>query len=227
MRRLGGLVLMCVAVTAAPLSAQRSALREVRDGGSAGITFVIAQPLGEFERNSDAAIGLTGYGVFPLDGSGVLGLRLDGNYMVYDANYRSYGVSTASYIGSLALGPQVTLGTGPLRVYGFATVGGSAFWTTVSYDHYCGCYYGDDFVLDGHFTTVTQVGSGILINVGGRRRHSSVSIDLGVRDMRHDLVKYVPAGGVTDNGDGSYTVDRVETPVRMRVFQIGVSFGIR
>ncbi|HEY3279092.1 MAG TPA: hypothetical protein VGJ83_01155 [Gemmatimonadales bacterium] len=226
MRRLGGLVLMCVAA-ASPLLGQRSALREVRSGGSAGLTFVIAQPLGEFERNGAVAVGLTMYGVFPLDRSGALGLRLDGDYMMYDADYRGYGVSTSSSIGTLAVGPQVTFGRGPLRLYGFATVGGSAFWTSVSFDRYCGCYYGDDFILDGHFTTVTQVGSGILINLGGRRRRTPVSIDLGVRDMRHDLVKYVPAGGVTDNGDGSYTVDRVETPVSMRVFQIGVSFGIR
>jgi hypothetical protein len=224
MRRLGGLLLICAAA-ASSLHGQRSALREVRHGGSAGLTFVVAQPLGDFERNGAVAVGLTGYGVFPLDRTGVIGLRLDGHYMVYDADYRGYGVSTSSSIGTIAVGPQVTLGSGPLRLYGFATAGGSLFWTSVSFDDYCGCYYGDDFVLDGHFTTVTQVGSGILLSVG--RGRTPVAIDLGVRDVRHDLVTYVPAGGITDNGGGTYAVDRVQSPVRMRVFQIGVSFGIR
>jgi hypothetical protein len=59
------------------------------------------------------------------------------------------------------------------------------------------------------------------------RGHTPIAIDLGVRDVRHERVKYVPAGGITQNDDGSFTVERVETPVRMRVFQIGVSFGLR
>jgi len=48
-----------------------------------------------------------------------------------------------------------------------------------------------------------------------------------VRDVRHERVRYVPAGGITENSDGSFSVERVETPVRMRIFQIGVSVGIR
>ncbi len=224
MRRLGALVILWTAA-ASTLSGQRSALREVRHDGLAGLTFVVAQPLGDFERHGAVAVGLTGFGVFPLTRAGGLGLRLDGAYMMYDADYRGYGVSTSSSIGTLAIGPQLTLGRGPLRLYGFATLGGSLFWTSASYDDYCGCYYGDSFFLDGHFTTVSQLGTGLLIAVG--RGRNPVAIDLGVRDMRHALVKYVPAGGISDNGDGTFTVTRVETPVRLRVFQIGVSVGVR
>lgn len=224
MRRIGmaglGLVL-----AAAPLSGQRSALREVRDDGSAGITFVVAQPLGDFKRNGDVAAGLTLFGVVGLDRNGTVGLRIDGAYLVYDADYQGYGVSTTSQIGTLAVGPQVTLGRGPLRLYGFATLGGSLFWSSASYDGYCGCYDSDVFFLDGHFTTATQLGTGVLITVS--RRRTPVAIDLGMREMRHDRVKYVPAGGFTDNGDGTYTVERVETPVHLRVFQVGVSIGVR
>jgi hypothetical protein len=220
MRRLGGLVVL-YAATASPLSGQRAALREVHDRGSAGINLVVGQPLGEFRRHGNAAFGLTGFGVF----GGPLGVRVDGAYLVYDANYLGYGVSTSSSIGTLAVGPQLTLGRGPLRVYGFATVGGSLFWSSASDRDYCGCYHGDDFFLDGHFTTTQQVGTGMLITIG--RRRTSLAIDLGVRDMRHALVTYVPAGGISDNGDGTYTVEQVQTPVRLKVFQIGVSIGIR
>ncbi len=224
MRRIIALVLTSCAATSSLLG-QRSALREVRDQGSVGLTLVVAQPLGEFRRNGNVAAGITGFAVVGLDRSASLGLRIDGAYMMYDAAYRGYGVSTSSSIGTLAVGPQLTLGQGPLRVYGFGTFGGSVFWTSASYDGYCGCYDSDVFFLDGHLTTTTQLGTGVLITVS--RRRTPVAIDLGMREMRHDRVTYVPAGGLTDNGDGTFTARRVETPVRMRVFQLGVSLGLR
>jgi len=226
MRRITGLALTLVAATSS-LFGQRSGhpsgLREVRDGGSLGLTLVVAQPLGEFRRTGGVAAGLTGFAV--VGHSSGLGLRIDGQYLVYDSDYRGYGISTTSSIGSLALGPQVTLGQGPIRPYGFATAGGSMFWSSISDANYCGCYDSDVFVLNGRFTTVTQLGAGLLINVS--RRGTGVALDLGVRDVRHDRVRYVPAGGITENSDGSFTVQRVETPVRMLVYQIGVSFSIR
>ncbi len=224
MRRIIALVLTCCAATSSVFG-QRSALREVRDAGSAGLTLVVAQPLNEFRRNGDVAAGVTGFAVVGLDRTASIGLRIDGGYLVYDAAYRGYGISTTSSIGSLAIGPQITLGQGPIRPYGFATLGGSAFWTSVSDNNYCGCYDSDVFLLNGRFTTVTQVGTGLLITVS--RRRTPVALDLGVRDVRHAQVRYVPAGGITENADGSFTVERVETPVRMRVFQLGVSVGWR
>lgn len=228
MRRIIGLAVTLVAATSA-LSGQRSGrpsgLREVRDQGSAGLTFVVGQPLGEFRRHGAVAPGLTGFVVAPVGRSGALGIRIDGSYLIYDATYQGYGVSTTSSIGTLAVGPQLTVGQGPLRLYGFATAGGSLFWSSASYGGGCGCYDSDDFLLDGHFTTTTQFGAGMLITVS--RRRTPVAIDIGVRDMRHDRVQYVPAGGIRDNGDGTFTANRVDTPVRLRVFQIGVSFEIR
>lgn len=227
MRRIIGLAITLVTATSPLLGQHPAGLREVRRGGngSAGVTLVIAEPLGEFRRNSNVAAGLTGFAVVGLGRSSGLGLRIDGAYLVYDAAYRGYGVSTTSSIGSLAVGPQITLGQGPIRPYGFATLGGSMFWTSLSDENYCGCYESDVFVLNGRFTTVSQIGTGLLITVS--RRRTPVSLDLGVRDVRHERVVYVPAGGITENSDGSFSVQRVETPVRMRVFQVGVSVGIR
>ena len=221
MRRIIGLALTLVAATSPLLGQHPAGLREVRGGGggNAGFTLAIAQPLGEFRRNGAVAAGLTGFAVL---GRSSVGLRIDGAYLVYDSDYRGYGISTTSSIGSLAFGPQITLGQGAIRPYGFATLGGSMFWTSVSDENYCGCYDSDVFLLNGRFTTVSQVGTGVLINVSRR-----VSLDLGVRDVRHEQVRYVPAGGITENSDGSFSVERVETPVRMRVFQVGVSFGLR
>jgi len=218
MRRIGMAVLGLI-VSTAPLVGQRSALREVRDRGSLGLNFVVAQPLGQFRRNGDVAAGISVSGV---TSGGALALRIDGGWMVYDAQYLGYGVSTLSQIGTLAAGPQLTLGQGPLRAYGFATIGGSLFWSTASYGG-CGCS-GLDF-LDGHLTTTRSAGGGVLIGLS--RGRTPIAIDMGLRAVRHDRVTYVPAGGLTQNADGSFTATRVETPVDMRVYQIGVSIGIR
>lgn len=221
MRRIG-LVLVAVAVAAAPLVAQRaphrSGLREVRDRGSAGLTLVVAEPWGDFKRHGNVGAGLNFFGV--TGGSG-LHVRIEGAYLAYDSEYQGYGISTTSSIGSLAVGPQLTLGAGPLRVYGFATLGGSVFWSSVS-EAGCGCYDSDVFFLSGDFTTNRSTGAGILLNLSRR-----LALDVGVREVRHDRVKYVPAGGMSENPDGTYTVERVETPVGMRVWHAGVTIGIR
>lgn len=224
MRPLGESVLILVAA-ATPLFGQRSGLREARNGGSAGVTLAIAEPLGDFRRSASVGAGLTLFGVAPLSRRGGVGLRFEGAYIIYDSDYQGYGLSTTSQIGTLAMGPQVTIGGGPLNLYTFLTYGGSLFWSSASSDGYCGCYDRDAFYLGGDFTTTTQLGTGIQIRVSRRRR--AVAIDLGIRDTRHAMVTYVPAGAFTDNGDGTYTVRQVETPVNLRVFQMGVSVGLR
>src|SRR6266567_416919 len=185
MRRIG-MAVLSLGLIAGPLLGQRSALREVHDRGAFGADFVVAQPLGEFRRNGDVAGGLS---IFGVTSGGALALRIDASWMAYDAQYLSYGVSTTSQIGTIGAGPQLTLGSGAFRVYGFATMGGALLGLTA-----------------------------------GR---TPIAIDVGARGVRHDRVTYVPAGGLTQNPDGSFTARQVTTPVDMRVYQIGVSIGIR
>jgi len=218
MRRIGMAVLGLILVSSR-LFGQRSALREVRDRGAFGADFVVAQPLGAFSRNGDVAAGLS---IFGVTSGGALALRVEGSWMAYDATYQGYGVSTTSQIGTLGAGPQLTLGGGALRVYGFATMGGSLFWSNASYNS-CDCS-GSDW-LDGHTTWMRSAGAGLLL--GLTAGHTPIAIDVGARGVRHDRVTYVPAGGLTQNSDGSFSARQVTTPVDMRVYQIGVSIGIR
>ena len=220
MRRIGMAVLGLTVVTS-PLMAQRSALREVHRGGngSFGAALVVAEPLGEFSRNGDVAAGLS---IFGVTNGGALALRVEGAWMAYDVSYQGYGVSTTSQIGTLGAGPQLTLGNGALRFYGFATMGGSLFWSNASYNS-CGCSASD--WLDGHTTWMRSAGGGVLLGITAG--HTPIAIDIGARGVRHDRVTYVPAGGLTQNSDGSFTARQVTTPVDMRVYQIGVSIGIR
>src|SRR5258706_12824805 len=70
-----------------------------------------------------------------------------------------------------------------------------------------------------------SAGGGVLL--GLRAGHTPIAIDIGARGVRHDRVTYVPAGGLTQNSDGTFTARQVTTPVDMRVYQIGGSIGIR
>ena len=217
MRRIG-MAVLGLTIIVSPLSAQRSALREVGNRGSFGANVVVAQPLGSFRNTGNVAAGISLWGV---TSGGTLALRVDGGWMLYDSQNQGYGISTISQIGTLGAGPQVTLGQGALRFYGFATVGGSLFWSSVNSS--CGC--NSNYFLDGHFTTTTSAGGGVLLGLS--RGRTPIAIDLGVRGVRHDRVKYVPAGGFTQNADGSFSTQQVETPVEQRVFQVGISIGLR
>ena len=213
--------LLALAILMAPstLLGQRSALREVPRGGgqgSFGIDFVIAEPLGQFRRHGNVAAGLAFNGV---TAGRSLTVRIDGAWMVYDTDYLGYGVTATSQIGTLMVGPQITLGQGPMRFYGFLTGGGSLFWSNANFEDGCGCSTSD--FLDGDLTFSRSAGAGVLLALSRK-----ISIDFGVRENRHDQVTYVPSGGLTDNGDGTYTVNRVTSSVLMRVWQIGVSFGL-
>jgi len=220
MRRISMMVLGLTGL-AAPLVGQGSALREVNRGG-AGINIVVAQPLGAFRRHGDVAAGVSIFGVGLVRGPG-LGLRVEGAWMVYDSDYQGYGVSTKSQLASLAVGPQFTLGQGPVRPYAFAVAGGSVFWSSASYADGCGCHDAD-YYLDGDVTTTTSAGAGLLVTV--KARETPISIDLGVRGVRHDFVKYVPTDGITQNSDGTFSAQRVESRVEMRIYHIGVAVGL-
>jgi hypothetical protein len=221
MRRIGMAVLGLTAITSAPLLSQRYALREVneRERGSFGFDFTVGQPQGQFRRTGNIAPGFSGFGVL----GSTLGLRIDGGWMVYENLYQGSGISTTSQIATLGAGPQLTLGSGSLRVYGFATVGGAWFFSGISSGD-CGCSTADIHVT-GDLTTSTSAGGGVLLFLS--TGHTPIAIDIGARGARHDNVRYIPVDGFTRNSDGSVSANYVESPVIMRVLQIGVSVGIR
>jgi hypothetical protein len=221
MRRIGMAVLGLTVITSAPLIGQRSALREVnqRERANFGFDFTVAQPQGEFRRTGNIAPGFSGFGVLGT----TLGLRIDGGWMVYENRYQGAGISTTSQIATLGAGPQLTLGSGALRIYGFATVGGAWFFSDISSGD-CGCSTAD-FHITGDLTTSTSAGGGALLFLS--TGHTPIAIDIGARGARHDNVRYIPVDGFTKNPDGTVTAKYVSSPVIMRVLQIGVSVGIR
>jgi hypothetical protein len=214
-------------VLAAPLMAQRSALREVRHGGGSGrgLSLMIVQPVGQFKQFIDGGAGIGLAAVPALDRDGVVGLRLEGEFLAY--GYVSDPVTLAgggyaipataetwSFILSGQAGPQLTFGDGPARLYGFLTGGVVDFATTTSLKSDCGCdlaSYGD-----GHDLALAwQAGGGMMFTIG-RGRHAA-ALDLGARYLRNGTMTY----GTTSSGSLRF----VRSAANAVVYHIGLSFG--
>src|SRR5229473_456947 len=185
---------------AGPLTAQRSALREVRSGGGSGggLSLMIVQPVGQFKQFVNGGAGVAFAAVPALDRQGVVGLRIEGELLAY------------GYMNE----PVTLSGGGPARLYGFLTGGVVDFATTTSVQSDCGCdiaSYGD-----GHDLALAwQAGGGMMLAVG-RGRHPA-SLDLGARYLRNGTVTY----GTTTGGSLRF----VRSEANAVVYHIGLSFG--
>ena len=214
-----------LAVAVAP--AARAQLREVREAGTAGFGFLAARPVGEFRGFVGTRGGFAAEATVGLP----IGLRVAGSALYYSHRYDlspAVGpglgdVETHSVIASLGLGPQLTLAAGPLKLYGYGTIGAGYFTTWFGGD--CGCGgYGSAATLDD-FTLAREVGGGLQLRVAGRR--SPVYLHLSGRYVDHDDARYAVEDGVTVSTDGSVTVRAVESRVQFAMFQVGLSFGLK
>jgi opacity protein-like surface antigen len=231
MRRIG-MAVLGLTLTAAPLWGQRSALREVRNRGSAGGGLMVAVPVGEFGNHISIAGGLDLFGALSLDRSGALSLRLDGSWLAYDhvrdAGYVSspyYSIpvdlNTTSYIASLRAGPQLTLGQGALRLYGFG-LGGVSYFATETSAGGCGCDSFGSITQYDDVTAAWEAGGGLQIKLG--RGHTPVLLDLGARYLHNGRVTYLPARSLS----GGATVLRpIESEANVMIYQLGVTVGLR
>lgn len=203
--------------------AQFRGLREVEPsvGPQAGLDLYFGVPTGEFHQFVQSVGGFGGFLTVPVTRSG-LGVRLEGSMVFHGGNcYNGCALQTTSYIGTLRAGPQVTLGTGGVRLYGLATAGFSYFATDVN-DHYgCGCYgsYGNTLIDD--FSGSWEAGGGILMYLGRRGR---VALDLGARYQDNGRATYLNNSSVQSNGDGTFTVTPIRTSANLVLYHLGVSF---
>jgi hypothetical protein len=228
--KLTGVVVALLASVPLPLMAQRfgdragGGLREVRDIGNAGVNLVLAVPVGEFRQNVDVAGGLDVFGAFNLGSSG-LALRLDGSYLIYgsdnnliDQPYYPVSITTTYSITSLGIGPQVTVGQGPVRLYGFGTVGFSYIWARSSDAFASGTDFDD-------WTGALQGGGGLLLNL--RSRHAPIALDIGARYLSNGDAWYVSPGDVVPQPNGDVVIYPVRSKANLVMLHAGVSIGLR
>jgi hypothetical protein len=202
-RRLG--VVAVLAALAAPLGA------ESRYGGSA----VYGAPTGGFRDHFDASGGLAGFAEFTRP-DGVLGVRIDGTWLLYGSETirtpiagrlprQSYEVVTDNWLAQVTVGPQLTARSGRVRPYAGGFVGLGYFSTT---SEARGPIFGlapspvlvQPVAISTNFddTTFSYGGSaGFIVPLGG-----GVGLDLGARYVVNGRVSFLAEGDLRDDGQG-------------------------
>ena len=223
-------VLLAAAV---PLAAQRYGLREVREVGTGGINLVVGVPVGEFGRNIDVAGGVDVFGAFNLGRGSPVALRLDGSYLLYGQDrtivtqpYYPLAINTTYSIATFGVGPQLTIGTGPIRLYGFGMFGASYISARSSYRvDGCGCETFSSETEFDDWTAALQTGGGLLVMLGSR--HTSVALDLGARYLYNGDAWYVVPGDVVPQSNGNVFIYPAHSRADLVMIHLGVSVGIR
>ena len=200
-----------------------------------GISGVLARPVGEFQDFVDWGGGIDLYGVINLSRRGPVGIRIDGSVLMYGHETLRQPLSntiqrvmvdvdTDNLIGSLGVGPQLTLGQGPLRPYVYGTVGFSYFATVSSAS---GTADAGAFASSTNFddvTTALTAGGGLLLRLS-RGKHP-VSLDFSAQKTYHGETAYLREGSLLESPDGSISFVPIRSETNLVTFRLGVAIGV-
>lgn len=198
----------------------------------------LAVPVGEFQNHVNLGGGGGMGGLLFLDRRGLAALRLDGSFVVYGHDsYRTplsptvpfvdVDVRTTNSILSLGLGPQVYLGSGPLRPYFFGTAGFAYFVTETSVS---GHEYDEPFASSTNFddfSLALSAGGGLSVSL--REGEHPISLDLSAHYQHNGLTEYLTGG--TDNLDrlprGRWRANPIQSDANLVTYRVGVVIGVR
>ncbi len=200
-----------------------------------GLGGVLARPVGEFQRFVDWGGGFGTYGVINFDEGRHFGLRLDGLFVMYGHERYStvlsptirrvwVDVSTDNFIVGFGVGPQITLGNGPIRPYVYGTAGFSYFATVSTVSGTADFHDGISSTNFDHFTGALAGGGGLLFRVT-RGRHP-ISIDMSVQSTYNGEAEYLRRGDIVENPDGSVTLFPIRSEANLVTFRTGVTIGV-
>jgi hypothetical protein len=228
-------IAVCGLVTVLCAQSAVAQLREVYPApprGTLGLSFQVGQAVGQFHQYVNVGGGGGGYLLFRPWRDAPLGFRFHVMYLVYGSQTHRYplvpgiavDVTTRNQIAQVSLGPQVTLGRGPLQVYGFAAFGGSFFSTTSSVegsDPNSQQFASTTNYEDG--TAAGEFGGGLLIRLSQR---APIAIDLGARYLNNGRVTYVTKERVRIVNN-QLLVNPVDSKANLIVYHLGVAIGLR
>jgi hypothetical protein len=181
----------------------------------------MAEPQGQFGETAGYSPGMD----LGFTSGGPLGIRLNGSLIVYGskrfllpAGGGSYDdFHTSNFIGSVGIGPQLTLGRGAVRMYAYGTLG-FAYFSTISWGPGCDCDGWSRTEYDD-VTPAREAGLGMLLGLS-----KSFSVDLSARYMHNGQVSYLVEGDI--GPDGSPAPPR-SSEVNLLVYRVGFSIGGR
>ncbi len=199
-----------------------------------GISGTLARPVGEFKNFVSWGGGGSLYGVFNFK-NGPLGIRFDGSLLSYGHEKSRVplsltiqriwvDVSTDTIIFSSGVGPQLTIGHGPVRPYIYGTVGFSYFATVSSVE---GSSSGETFASTTNYDDVTvglSAGGGFMIQVS-RGKHP-VSLDMSVQSFYNGRMSYLRSGSLLEAADGSISFIPIRSEANLVTFRLGFAVGV-
>jgi hypothetical protein len=194
--------------------------------------FVISQPKGEFANNVPSGYGFDVAGMFRLDPKGYFNIRADLGGVQYGSetqrvNFPNTGrvsldVETSNRIGFGSIGAQLQIPDGWLRPYANAAIATTYFWTESALSETDG--YEDSFNTTNYddWSRAWVFGGGLMIPFG----NSMGGLNLGAKYHYGAQAAYLREGDITDNPDGTITLNPRRSTTDMVVWQVGVSFTI-
>lgn len=197
-----------------------------------GGALLVAQPVRDFADYVKIGGGLALFGAWYPGDAGILGLRLDGSFILYGHETRTFqlvplinvDVSTSNNIVSLFFGAEAQAPRGTVRPYLLGQIGLSYFSTESSVS---GTDNVSSFANTTNFDDVTFAGTadgGIRIQVA--RRRTPIAIDLGIRYVWNGEAEYLREGSITIVGNQvMFTPIRSET--NFLTYHLGVTVGVR
>ena len=209
---------------------------DVPVGWDFGFSGLGAQPVGEFDDYVDLG---GGFGMFVTKYLGERrswGIRLDGVLVVYGSTtvrrplgptvpFVEVDVTTENAIASFAVGPHFMPAEGRIRPYVNASIGAAQFVTTTSVwgsgsiQPFASTENFEDYALQ------LTGGGGMRITLAERRRFP-ISLDVGMRYLRHGTTEYLREGGITELPDGSVQIDPIRSDSNLITCHVGVAIGV-
>jgi hypothetical protein len=231
---------LSLAVVSTALYAPLASAQDERDDEEApkrhwaGISGTLARPVGEFQNFVSWGGGGSLYGVYNFK-RGPLGIRFDGSLLSYGHEKLRVplsltiqriwvDVSTDNIITTAGVGPQLTLGAGPVRPYVYGTVGFSYFATVSSVE---GASDDAAFASTTNYDDVTvglSAGGGFMIQVS--RGKNPVSLDLSVQSFYNGRMSYLRSGSLLEAADGSISFIPIRSEANLVTFRVGFAVGV-
>src|SRR5262245_55875678 len=197
------------------------------------------QPGSDFGQNINAAFGGGGGFLYRLDRSGVLSFRFDLSGERYGIERRQVPfsetvgqrvlvkLSTANWIASFNVGPEVSRPSGFFRPYGNAGFSRLLLRTTSSLN--------SENASENPIATTTNYsdgtnalffGGGLRFPLAAQRSHGIVELDLGLRYVQGGYASYLREGSIQDNPGGPIFIAPINSKTSHVIYIAGVHIRI-
>jgi hypothetical protein len=198
-------------------------------------------PTGEFGSHMGTSPGLGSTTLHQIDKHGIVGLRVDGYYVLFDSETRTLPprlvaqlvdisppddpteVTTENALYSLLAGPQIGFRSGSVRGFVNGSVGVSRF-ATESYIEVCDPSAEDERIREGntnfdHYTFAWASGGGLEFDLGG-----DFSLLLATQYLNNGTSRYVKQAELDLRPDGAVDFRPTESQANLVVLQIQLSY---